>query len=82
MDALFQFGLDAIHWLQSTLPQLEPFFQFISTLGLEEFYLALLPLIYWSVHKEAGRALAYVFLLGNVLNTMLKHALRQPRPFW
>lgn len=82
MDALFQFGLDATHWLQSTLPQLEPFFQFISTLGLEEFYLAMLPLIYWSVHKEAGRALAYIFLLGNVLNTTLKHALRQPRPFW
>ena len=82
MDALFQFGLDATHWLQSTLPQLEPFFQFISTLGLEEFYLAMLPLIYWSVHKEAGQALAYVFLLGNVLNTMLKHAFREPRPFW
>ena len=82
MDALFQFGLDATEWLQSTLPQLESFFQFISTLGLEEFYLALMPLIYWSVHKEAGRALAYVFLLGNVLNTMLKHAFRQPRPFW
>ncbi len=82
MDALFQLGLDATHWLQTTLPQLEPFFQFISTLGLEEFYLAMLPLIYWSVHKEAGRALAYVFLLGNVLNTMFKHALRQPRPFW
>ncbi|MAT96833.1 MAG: hypothetical protein CL608_06795 [Anaerolineaceae bacterium] len=82
MDALFQFGLDAIHWLQTTLPQLESFFQFISTLGLEEFYLAMLPLIYWSVHKEAGRALAYVFLLGNVLNNMLKHAFREPRPFW
>lgn len=82
MDPLYQFGLDATHWLQSTLPQLEGFFQFISTLGLEEFYLAMLPLIYWSVHKEMGRALAYVFLLGNVLNTMLKHAFREPRPFW
>ena len=82
MDALFQFSLDATHWLQTTLPQLEPFFQFISTLGLEEFYLALFPLVYWSVHKELGRALAYVFLLGNVFNVMIKHVFRQPRPFW
>lgn len=82
MDAILQFGLDATRWMQSTLPQLESFFQFISTLGLEEFYLALFPLVYWSVHKELGRALAYVFLLSTALNQVVKHALRQPRPFW
>ncbi len=82
MDSLLQFGVDASHWFQTTLPQLERFFQLISTLGLEEFYLALFPLIYWSVHKEAGRALAYVFLVGNVFNSTLKHTFRQPRPFW
>lgn len=82
MDAILQFGLDATRWMQSTMPQLESFFQFISTLGLEEFYLALLPLLYWSVHKELGRALAYVFLFGNVLNVMIKQSFRQPRPFW
>jgi membrane-associated phospholipid phosphatase len=82
MDSLLQFGLDASHWLQTTFPQLESFFQVISTLGIEEFYLALFPLIYWSVHKEAGRALAYLFLMGNVVNTTLKHAFREPRPFW
>jgi membrane-associated phospholipid phosphatase len=82
MDPLYQFGLDATHWLQTNLPQLEPFFRFISTLGLEEFYLAVLPMIYWSINKKAGRAVAYIFLLGNVFNNMLKHGLREPRPFW
>ncbi|GJM40094.1 MAG: hypothetical protein DHS20C20_03760 [Ardenticatenaceae bacterium] len=82
MDPLLQFGVDASQWFQTTFPQLEGFFQLISTLGIEEFYLALFPLIYWSVHKEAGRALAYVFLMGNVFNATLKHAFRQPRPFW
>jgi len=82
MDAILQFGLDATRWMQATMPQLESFFRLISTLGLEEFYLALLPLIYWSIHKELGRVLAYVFLLGTVFNTMVKHAFREPRPFW
>ena len=82
MNPLLQFGVDASLWFQTTFPQLEGFFQLISTLGIEEFYLALFPLIYWSVHKEAGRALAYVFLLGNVVNSTLKHAFREPRPFW
>ena len=82
MDPLFQFGLDATRWLQSTLPQLESFFHFISTLGIEEFYLALLPLVYWSVHKEAGRTFAYVFLVANLFNPLMKHGFRGPRPFW
>lgn len=82
MDAILQLSLDASRWLQTTLPQMESFFQFISTLGIEEFYLALLPLIYWSVHKEAGRTFAYVFLITNVFNPLLKHGFRGPRPFW
>jgi membrane-associated phospholipid phosphatase len=82
MDAILQFSLDASRWLQTTLPQLESFFQIISTLGIEEFYLALLPLVYWSVHKEAGRTFAYVFLLTNLFNPLLKHSFRSPRPFW
>ncbi len=82
MDAILQFSLDASRWLQTTLPQMESFFQFISTLGIEEFYLALLPLVYWSVHKKAGRTFAYVFLVANVFNPLLKHGFRSPRPFW
>ncbi len=82
MDTILQVGLDASRWFQTTLPQLEAFFQFISTLGIEEFYLALLPLVYWSVHKEAGRTFAYVFLVANVFNPLLKHGFRGPRPFW
>lgn len=82
MDAILQLSLDASRWLQTMLPQMESFFQFISTLGIEEFYLALLPLIYWSVHKEAGRTFAYVFLVTNVFNPLLKHGFRGPRPFW
>ncbi|MCP4417711.1 MAG: phosphatase PAP2 family protein [Chloroflexi bacterium] len=82
MDSFLQFGLDASHWLQTTLPQLESFLKFISTLGIEEFYLILLPLVYWSVHKEAGRTFAYVFLIANVFNPLLKHGFRTPRPFW
>ena len=69
-------------YLQTTFPQLEGFFVFISTLGLEEFYLALFPLIYWCIHKTMGKIFAYVFLLANALNPLFKYAFRGPRPFW
>lgn len=82
MQPVFDFGLEATRWLQTTFPQLRGFFVFISTLGIEEFYLAFFPLIYWSVHKRLGKHLAYVFLVSNLANSFLKHMLRGPRPFW
>ncbi len=82
MDTLWDASLEATRWLQATYPQLAGFFTFISQLGLEEFYLAVIPLLYWSVDKQLGRHLAYVFLFVNALNPLFKHAFRGPRPFW
>lgn len=82
MEPVFEIGLTASQWLQTQFPQLEGFFHFISALGLEEFYLAVIPLIYWSLDKRLGKHLGYVFLLSNVVNAIGKHSFRGPRPFW
>ncbi len=82
MEPLYDLGLQASQWLQVNYPQLAGFFRFISNLGLEEFYLAVIPLLYWSIDKQLGRNLAYVFLFANAWNGMLKHAFREPRPYW
>ncbi len=82
MEPVFDVGLEVTRWLQAAWPQLESFFQFISQLGIEEFYLAMLPLFYWSVDKRLGKHLAYVFLLGHGLNSLGKASFRGPRPFW
>jgi membrane-associated phospholipid phosphatase len=82
MDPLLEMGLNATRWLQENYPQLAGFFTFISTLGLEEFYLALFPLVYWSISKPVGKLFTYLFLLTNALNPLLKHGLRGPRPYW
>ena len=82
MDPLYEMGLNATRWLQDNFPQLAGFFSLISTLGLEQFYLALFPLVYWCINKPMGKLFAYLFLLTNALNPLLKHAFRGPRPFW
>ena len=82
MEPVFNFGLEATQWLQSTLPQLEGFFKFMSALGEEEFYLVFLPLIFWCWDKRLGKYLVYAFLFSNALNAIGKHWLRQPRPYW
>jgi membrane-associated phospholipid phosphatase len=82
MEPIMELSLNLTRWLQETYPQLEGFFDFISTLGLEEFYLALFPLVYWCINKPVGRAFAYIFLLATALNAFFKQAFRGPRPYW
>jgi membrane-associated phospholipid phosphatase len=82
MQPLFDLGLETSRWLQTTYPQLESLLAFISSLGLEEFYLLLLPLIYWCLNKQLGKHIAYVFLLSSGANFFFKHVLRGPRPYW
>jgi hypothetical protein len=82
MQPLFEIGLETSRWLQTTYPQLEGFFHFISSLGLEESYLVMLPLVYWCLDKRLGKHLAYVLLLSNGVNAFSKHIMRGPRPYW
>lgn len=82
MDSLYEVGLDLTRWLQLQFPQLTTPMQIVSLLGIFEFYLALLPLLYWCVNKRFGKELSYLLAVTNVLNAMGKHLLRQPRPLW
>lgn len=82
MDSMIEFGLEATRWLQQTYPQLAGFFDIISYLGDEEFYLLLFPLVYWCFDKRVGRDLAYLFVISFTINSFFKHLLRGPRPFW
>ncbi len=82
MDSLYEFGLEMTRWLQANYPGLESFMQLVSLLGDFEFYLALLPLIYWCINKRLGKEAAYLLAISNVLNGVVKHLGRQPRPFW
>lgn len=82
MDSLLELGLEVTRWLQENYPQLEGFFVTISSLGNEEFYLAVLPLIYWCLNKRLGKALGMVLFISISLNTILKQLFRGPRPYW
>ncbi|MDT8305226.1 MAG: phosphatase PAP2 family protein [Anaerolineae bacterium] len=82
MSPLYEAGLEAIRWLQENYPQLDTALAVVSQFGRFEFFLAIVPLIYWCIHKRFGKHLAYLLALSNLTNSVLKHAFRQPRPFW
>ena len=79
--SLIPWGIDAIVWVQGFgSPALDTFFKAVTFLGEEEFYLLLLPLVYWVINKPLGVRLTFVFLPGVYLNGLLKNIFFTPRP--
>jgi len=82
MEALLEWGIDLIVAIQQIHgPVLDSIFRAITFMGGEEFYLFLLPLIFWCVDFGMGVRLVILFLLSSYLNIDLKDLFQQPRPF-
>jgi membrane-associated phospholipid phosphatase len=82
MDALMNTGINWIAALQGlggwlTLPM-----QAFSFLGSEDFFMLVLPALYWSVDAALGLRVGVILLVGSSLNDMLKLAFHGPRPYW
>ncbi len=79
----FLFGeLDFIQNLQSGLGGLASIFKGITFLGNEEFYLLIIPLLYWCVDAGLGLRIGSMLIFSNVFNSALKLAFHSPRPYW
>ncbi len=81
MEALATWGTDLIVALQQR-PWLAAAMQLFSQLGTEEFFLIVMPAIYWCVNARLGAGLAVALITSNALNGLLKVALHLPRPYW
>ncbi len=75
------FGHWLIGWLQAAgSPELDGVARIFSFLGDEEFYLLLLPLLLWTVHRRVGLHLAVLLLASAWINAALKALAGLPRP--
>ena len=75
-------GLDIILWFQSWRTDVvSALFKPFDLMGSETFYLLLLTLVYWVVHKQAGQRLVIFFLFSAWLNAFFKEIFKRPRPF-
>ncbi|TDA66908.1 MAG: phosphatase PAP2 family protein [Clostridia bacterium] len=73
--------MELILWLQQfASPPLDYFFVALSWLGTEEFYLLVIPAIYWFVDARLGYSLGVLFCSTMYLNGFLKDTLAMPRP--
>lgn len=72
--------LERAQRLQEDASWLTPLLSAITFLGDEEFYLLLLPLVYWGVSRRIGIRLGVMLLLTAGVNSLLKLVFTTPRP--
>lgn len=82
MDALHELELLIILFLQSIGEWLASPMRSVSMLGNEEFYMLIMPSLYWCFDSVVGIRVAVMLLLSNAFGSMLKFTMFQPRPYW
>ncbi len=80
MDGLMEWGLRIIAWFQQFSPALDWPFRAFTFMGEEEFFLLLLPLVYWCLDRRTGARLTVAFLLCAYTNAVAKTLAALPRP--
>jgi membrane-associated phospholipid phosphatase len=81
LETLAPWGADVCVWVQSLSSEwLNAVFGALTFLGNEEFYLLLLPFIFWCVHRGIGVRLGYLSLLSAWINDVIKYLFKIPRP--
>jgi membrane-associated phospholipid phosphatase len=82
MDIIIQFGIRLIQALQTLSPALDIPMKFFTFLGTIEFYLVIIPLLYWVVDSRLGMRVLFVLISTDFLGSSFKQLLHQPRPYW
>lgn len=82
MESMLSWGLEVVRWVQNALgPGMLKPIEIITFLGSEGFVLAMLPLIYWCIHRESGARIGIAVLFSSFLNLYVKEIFHQPRPY-
>lgn len=82
MEPVMEWGLEVIRAVQAVRsPALDIVFRAITSLGGQEFYFLLLPLLLWCIDYAVGVRLGTAFLLATYVNIGLKDLFALPRPF-
>lgn len=82
MEIFFESGVAFLQSLQALGQELVLPMKAITFLGSEEFFLLVLPALYWCVDATLGFRVALILLVSNSLNGALKLTFHAPRPYW
>ncbi|MCX6079695.1 MAG: phosphatase PAP2 family protein [Chloroflexi bacterium] len=82
MEFIWNYGINFIVWFQGLGSWLITPMKFFSFLGSEEFFLLILPILYWCVDANLGLRMGIIILFSGGINEILKLSLHGPRPYW
>lgn len=82
METFMNAGFNWIAALQGLGSWLSLPMKAFSFLGSEDFFMLVLPALYWSVNAALGLRVGVILLVGSSLNDILKLAFHGPRPYW
>jgi len=82
MDILWTSGVEWVVMIQSIGEWLRGPMEFFTLLGNEDFYLLILPLLYWSVDSRLGLRVGLILMLSVSLYSVSKLIFAGPRPYW
>lgn len=79
---LLDTGIQLILWLQSLGDGWVGLMNGFTFTGNIEFYLLILPLLYWLLNRRLGVQVASFLLVSIVINNLSKMLFHSPRPYW
>jgi len=82
METLIQLFLPVSIWFQNSPAWLAALFKAITFLGNTEFYLIIMPALFWCIDATLGIRTGIMLLVSGGLNNVLKFVFQWPRPFW
>ncbi|KAF0110961.1 MAG: PAP2 superfamily protein [Chloroflexi bacterium] len=82
MELLWNFEINITLFFQALGDWLKYPFKAFTYLGNEEFYILIMPAIYWCVSSIIGVRTGIMLVISGGLNTCLKFLFHSPRPFW
>jgi membrane-associated phospholipid phosphatase len=82
MDSILELGIAMVLFLQNLGNWLTAPMSFFSFLGNEEFFMLIMPALYWSFSPVIGLRLGIILLMSASLNSFFKMLGQGPRPFW
>jgi membrane-associated phospholipid phosphatase len=82
MDNLLNLGIAIVLWLQSLGLWLAGPMKFFTSLGYEQFYILVAPILIWCIDPALGLRVGLAVMLSSGINGFLKLAFHAPRPYW
>lgn len=82
MQTLFPIEINFTLFFQALGDWLLNPFNLITSLGNENFYILIMPLLFWCVNSIMGIRAGVILILSGGINTFLKIIIHTPRPYW